>query len=102
MGRPAKRKQPAIRTCRVCGCTDVTPCINGYGEPCSWIESDLCSACADLGSESTVSGPPPESEGMLPLDLVPLPWWVTESGVVLATEGDLRQYLRARAAGGGE
>jgi hypothetical protein len=35
------------RTCRVCGCTDddCRQCINKTGEPCSWIENDLCSAC---------------------------------------------------------
>lgn len=29
--------------CRVCGCTDECACPGG----CSWVESDLCSACAD-------------------------------------------------------
>jgi hypothetical protein len=28
-------------TCRVCGCTD----LDGCGGGCSWVESDLCSAC---------------------------------------------------------
>jgi transcriptional regulator with XRE-family HTH domain len=28
--------------CRACGCTDDRACRNG----CSWVESDLCSACA--------------------------------------------------------
>jgi len=31
--------------CRGCGCTNETPCLTG-GEPCSWAEKDLCSACA--------------------------------------------------------
>jgi hypothetical protein len=30
------------RTCRVCGCTDERACPGG----CSWVEEDLCSACA--------------------------------------------------------
>lgn len=30
------------RTCRVCGCTDDDACF----PPCSWVEVDLCSACA--------------------------------------------------------
>ena len=33
--------------CRVCGCTDVD-CSNCYertGQPCFWVEPDLCSAC---------------------------------------------------------
>ena len=32
-----------IRTCRVCGCTDNSGCIEG----CSWIGPDLCSRCGD-------------------------------------------------------
>jgi len=42
-----KNKKAKVRTCRVCGCTDTTPCIVD-GEPCSWVEGineDLCSAC---------------------------------------------------------
>jgi hypothetical protein len=30
-----------VDTCRVCGCTDNTPCEGG----CHWVEDDLCSAC---------------------------------------------------------
>jgi hypothetical protein len=33
------------RRCRVCGCTDQTPCIEKTGGPCRWVEGDLCSAC---------------------------------------------------------
>lgn len=33
--------------CRVCGCTDhdCSGCIRRTGEPCHWVEPDLCSAC---------------------------------------------------------
>lgn len=31
-----------IRKCRVCGCDDFHACPDG----CSWVEPDLCSACA--------------------------------------------------------
>lgn len=36
--------------CRVCGCIDedCQHCIDRTGEPCSWIEPDLCSACTGL------------------------------------------------------
>lgn len=36
------------QACRVCGCTDwdCTLCIARTGSPCSWVEADLCSACA--------------------------------------------------------
>ena len=35
-------------TCRVCGCTDEVcgECVEHTGEPCRWVEADLCSACA--------------------------------------------------------
>jgi PRTRC genetic system protein A len=37
---PFADKSEAV--CRVCGCTDSTPCEGG----CAWVEPDLCSACA--------------------------------------------------------
>ena len=50
-----------IRRCRVCGCIDLDceECIRRTGEPCSWVEADLCSACV-AGSESGVK--PPQSK----------------------------------------
>lgn len=35
------------RRCRVCGCTDddCRQCVEKTGEPCRWVEADLCSAC---------------------------------------------------------
>lgn len=32
--------------CRMCGCTDDSPCTESDGFPCCWVERDLCSACA--------------------------------------------------------
>lgn len=44
-----KRSTETVRygTCRVCGCTDhdCRGCIERTGEPCHWVEADLCSAC---------------------------------------------------------
>ncbi len=36
------------RKCRICGCTDddCSQCIAKTGEPCHWVEPNLCSACA--------------------------------------------------------
>lgn len=47
MEAEAKNLQTEIRSCRICGCTnwDCRQCIEKTGEPCSWIEEDLCSAC---------------------------------------------------------
>lgn len=37
----------AVRRCRKCGCTDddCGGCVIRTGEPCTWVEADLCSAC---------------------------------------------------------
>jgi hypothetical protein len=37
----------AMRRCRVCGCIDhdCHQCIEKTGQPCHWVEDDLCSAC---------------------------------------------------------
>lgn len=47
----ARNSSQEVRRCRVCGCTDddCSGCIERTGNPCHWIEEDLCSACA--GSE---------------------------------------------------
>jgi len=38
-----------VGVCRVCGCTNDTPCTNPDGDLCHWVndEEDLCSACAE-------------------------------------------------------
>ena len=38
-----------VRTCRVCSCTDLDcrQCFQKTGQPCRWVELDLCSACED-------------------------------------------------------
>lgn len=42
--------------CRDCGCTDedCSQCIERTGLPCSWVEINLCSACAELGPPERV------------------------------------------------
>lgn len=37
------------RQCRVCGCTEdnCSQCIKKTGNPCHWVEDDLCSACKE-------------------------------------------------------
>lgn len=41
---------PPVRTCRECGCTEdnCSQCVEKTGEPCTWIEADLCSACVPV------------------------------------------------------
>lgn len=49
----AKPRRPwmkgTLHQCRICGCTDddCTGCIAKTGQPCHWVEPDLCSACQD-------------------------------------------------------
>jgi hypothetical protein len=40
------------RRCRICRCTeaDCKSCIERTGEPCHWVEWDLCSACAPVAA----------------------------------------------------
>jgi hypothetical protein len=37
------------RRCRICGCTDddCHQCVEKTGQPCHWVEEDLCSACVE-------------------------------------------------------
>lgn len=51
----------AVRTCRVCGCTeaDCSDCVRRTGEPCYWVEDDLCSACVKV--PEVVATPRPEA-----------------------------------------
>jgi hypothetical protein len=47
-------KAEAVRSCRVCGCTDndCRGCIERTGRPCYWVRSDLCSACVEPESDA--------------------------------------------------
>jgi len=38
---------PPAQQCRVCGCTEHSPCDEG----CGWVAEDLCTACADAAGE---------------------------------------------------
>jgi hypothetical protein len=37
--------EDAPQLCRICACSELDPCWHADGEPCSWAEPDLCSAC---------------------------------------------------------
>ena len=47
-GGKKKAGKSGVQKCRVCGCTDrdCRQCVEKTGEPCYWVEEDLCSACA--------------------------------------------------------
>lgn len=44
----AMQLPPPPRACRECGCTDDQACVDAIsGDPCCWVEDDLCSVCAE-------------------------------------------------------
>ena len=45
-------------SCRACGCTDGACCVDAGGQPCWWVEEDLCSACDDAALALSVSADP--------------------------------------------
>lgn len=47
MGKNRRADSRPPRQCRVCHCTDAVACVTAEGE-CTWIEADLCSACAGI------------------------------------------------------
>lgn len=49
------------RRCRVCGCTDADcgGCVARTGQPCYWIDADLCSACATPRMVPVLAGATP-------------------------------------------
>ena len=57
-----KKGEGKAGVCRVCGCTDndCSQCIAITGEPCHWVEADLCSRCA---AEATKTQPAKPKRG---------------------------------------
>lgn len=43
---PPPPPAPGDPICRGCGCWEWNACLHGDGEPCDWVEEDLCSVCA--------------------------------------------------------
>lgn len=45
-----RRRNVKAGVCRSCSCTDqnCAKCIERTGQPCYWVEPDLCSACASF------------------------------------------------------
>ncbi len=41
----------APKLCRICACSDDDRCRSMHGITCSWVDDDLCSACAPVASE---------------------------------------------------
>lgn len=50
--------------CRECGCTDwdCSGCVERTGEPCYWVEEDLCSACDGPDEDATIRGEREEAQ----------------------------------------
>lgn len=47
-----QRMQRSWRICWKCGCTNTRACHNRDGSPCYWVETYLCSACAEKAKEA--------------------------------------------------
>ena len=56
MGKPlpSESDKGKEKQCRVCGCTDINPCVTCEGEmgatTCHWVANDLCSTCAPVAA----------------------------------------------------
>lgn len=57
-----------LQTCRVCGCTDddCQQCIEATGQPCRWVEPDLCSRCVPTVVAAAASGEIWDGSKLLP------------------------------------
>jgi DNA-binding CsgD family transcriptional regulator len=55
MKAPARR---VVQQCRICGCTeaDCSICVERTGEPCTWVDEDLCSACVPIAELEAIAG----------------------------------------------
>ncbi len=51
------KREIEARRCRECGCTewDCSQCTRRTGEPCRWVEEDLCSACVEVVAVEAVA-----------------------------------------------
>lgn len=85
------------RTCRKCGCTEANcqQCVEKTGQPCHWVDRDLCSACVD--GEELIELPKDrlqqvyENMDLLALDDDLLPWALLWNGRFYAAGGALLQ-----------
>ena len=50
-----------VRTCRYCGCTVNSPCVNQSGAACSWIGPDVCDFCAAAWAGANIRNVPKKS-----------------------------------------
>jgi hypothetical protein len=63
---------PAIRACRICGCTQTQPCLagdaDGYARFCAWHPefTDICTRCVEraIGTMSKCLARPPANIGL--------------------------------------
>ena len=42
---PVRHHPEPVQACRACGCWRHDACLDAIGEPCHWVEADLCSCC---------------------------------------------------------
>ena len=51
-------KKSRAQRCQICGCTEADSgvCVERTGEPCHWVEEDLCSACLAIAAFEGIAG----------------------------------------------
>jgi hypothetical protein len=87
-----------MRTCRACGCTDddCRQCVEKTGEPCYWVEPDLCSACRPSRAEGVPGFWLYETSGALrPAVVAYLQHDEMTPGEIAAMRAYLRQWIGA-------
>ena len=104
----ATRITPVQGVCSMCGCTDLTPCVDEVtGECCQWIDEEqtLCSDCALeilAGEDQLIIEPEVFPDGSF---ILPLPEQARPGSdpplVINATESECDRFLRARRAAAG-
>lgn len=85
----ARREVAATKVCIGCGCSELNPCTEGYGNTCSWVPCDegpLCSFCAEIAFAMAARDAGKEDSDHQPL-------------VQLASDAQCDAFLRARRAG---
>lgn len=96
------------RTCRVCGCTDdnCKGCIERTGEPCQWVEEDLCSACVETYLFEAAPDAPRLPDGVTSVvaatdgaKLGTATWWGDRMAVTVPRDSETDHGLRAIVVG---
>lgn len=113
--RPRSRQPEKVKSCRVCGCTELRACVTSDGSTCSWSmeADDICDFCmvTCAGVEVWIRLQAENGRNVKPLmeRLLRMSAEIAvttddppeEPKVELVGEAEANAYLRARGAAGG-